>query len=34
VAVNDEAAFVGDRLCQRVVRVKLGYASEAVCNVK
>ena len=31
VAVDDEAAFVGDRLNQRVVRVKLGCAAEASC---
>ena len=31
VAANDEAAFVGDRLNQRVVRVKLNYAAEAAC---
>jgi hypothetical protein len=28
VAVGDEAAYVGDRLNRRVVRVKLGYAAE------
>jgi hypothetical protein len=33
VAVNDDAAFVGDRLNQRVVRVKLGHASEATCSL-
>ena len=27
VAVGDEAAYVGDRLNRRVVRVKLGYAA-------
>ena len=31
VAVDDEAAFVGDRLHNRVVRVRLGYAAEATC---
>lgn len=30
VAVSDEAAYVGDRLNKRVVRVKLGYTTEAV----
>ena len=34
VAVDDEACFIGDRLNQRVVRVKLGYAAEETCAVK
>ena len=33
VAVGDEAAYVGDRLNRRVVRVKLGYAESAVVPV-
>ena len=27
IAVGDEAAYVGDRLNQRVARVKLGYSA-------
>jgi hypothetical protein len=33
VAVGDEAAYVGDRLNRRVVRIKLDYAAEATCAV-
>jgi len=34
VAVGDEAAYVGDRLNRRVVRVKLSYAAEAACDIQ
>jgi hypothetical protein len=33
VAAGDEAVYIGDRLNRRVVRVKLGYAAEATCEV-
>jgi hypothetical protein len=31
---NAQACFIGDRLNQRVVRVKLGYAAEATCEME
>jgi len=34
VAVDDEAAYIGDRLNQRVVKVKLGCSVEETCEVK
>jgi len=34
VAVDDEACFIGDRLNQRVIRVKLGYDAEAECAIR
>lgn len=33
VAVDDEAVYVGDQINQRIVRVKLSYASERTCEV-
>jgi hypothetical protein len=34
VAVGDEAAYVGDRLNRRVVRVRITYAAEETCPVR
>ena len=33
VGVSDRAAYVGDLLSRRIVRVELGYAAEATCDV-
>ena len=33
IGVSDKAAYVGDRLSRRIVRVKLTYAAEEICPV-
>ena len=33
VGVSDRAAYVGDLLSRRIVRVELGYAAEATCDI-
>ena len=34
VAVSDTHAYVGDRINQRVVRVRLNYAAQETCAVR